>query len=100
MSDVPDIDLDFGRDARDKMFRHVFETYTTDHAAMVCTFIEYRYASAVRDVGKALGMPESEIDHIAKRMHSRFAGAWSRAGGDAGIRQPAQVPDLAGLHPA
>ena len=75
LSDVPDVDLDFGRVARDRMFRHVFETYTTDHAAMVCTFIEYRYASAVRDAGKALGLPESEVDTIAKRMHSRFAGS-------------------------
>lgn len=74
LTDVPDVDLDFGREARDRMFRHVFETYTTEQAAMVCTFIEYRYASAVRDVGKALGLPESEIDKISKRMRGRFAG--------------------------
>jgi len=74
LTDVPDVDLDFGREARDRMFRHVFEEYTTERAAMVCNFIEYRYPSAVRDVGKALGLPESEIDKIAKRMHSRFAG--------------------------
>src|SRR5690606_3230051 len=67
-------DLDFGREARDQMFRHVFETYGTERAAMVCAVIEYRYASAVRDVGKALGLPEGEIDAIAKRMRSRFAG--------------------------
>ncbi len=73
-SDVPDIDLDFGREARAEMFRHIFEKYGTEHAAQVCTFIEYRYASAIRDVGKALGLPEGEIDKIAKRMHSRFAG--------------------------
>jgi len=73
-SDVPDIDLDFGREARAEMFRHVFKEYTTERAAMVCTFIEYRYASAIRDAGKALGLPESQIDQIAKRMHSRFAG--------------------------
>ncbi|HEX5140793.1 MAG TPA: error-prone DNA polymerase [Dehalococcoidia bacterium] len=71
--DVPDIDLDFGREARAKMFRHVFEDYTTERAAMVCNFIEYRHPSAIRDVGKALGLPQSEIDKIAKRMHSRFA---------------------------
>jgi error-prone DNA polymerase len=75
LSDVPDVDLDFGRDARDRMFRHVFSEYTTERAAMVCTFIEYRYASAIRDVGKALGLPESQVDQIAKRMHSRFAGS-------------------------
>ena len=73
LTDVPDVDLDFGRDARTEMFRHVFETYTTQRAAMVCTFIEYRYASAVRDVGKALGLADADIDAIAKRMHSRFA---------------------------
>ncbi len=75
LTDVPDVDLDFGRDARDRMFRHVFDEYTTERAAMVCNFIEYRYASAIRDVGKALGLPESQIDQIAKRMHSRFAGS-------------------------
>jgi error-prone DNA polymerase len=74
-SDVPDIDLDFGREARAEMFRHVFREYTTERAAMVCNFIEYRAASAIRDVGKALGLPEGEIDKIAKRMRSRFAGS-------------------------
>ncbi len=87
-SDVPDVDLDFGRDARDRMFKYVFETYTTDRAAMVCTFIEYRWASAIRDVGKALGLPESQVDHIAKRMHSRFA---------QGLRyEMSQMPEFAG----
>jgi len=74
-SDVPDIDLDFGREARAEMFRHIFETYTTERAAMVCNYIEYRYPSAVRDVGKALGLPEGQVDQIAKSMHSRFAGS-------------------------
>jgi error-prone DNA polymerase len=74
LTDVPDVDLDFGREARAEMFRHVFKEYGTDRATMVCTFIEYRYASAVRDVGKALGLAEADIDSIAKRMHSRFAG--------------------------
>ena len=56
LSDVPDVDLDFGREARDQMFRHVFENYTTERAAMVCTFIEYHYAIAIRDVGKVLSV--------------------------------------------
>ncbi len=73
-SDVPDIDLDFGREARAEMFRHVFKTYTTDYAAMVCNYVEYRSASAIRDVSKALGLPGGEVDKIAKRMRSRFAG--------------------------
>jgi error-prone DNA polymerase len=72
--DVPDIDIDFGREARDQMFRHIFEQYTTEHAAMVAALIEYRYASAIRDIGKALSLPDAEIDKIAKRMRSRFHG--------------------------
>jgi DNA polymerase III alpha subunit len=72
--DVPDIDIDFGREARDQMFRHIFEEYTTEHAAMVSALIEYRYASAIRDIGKALSLPDGEIDKIAKRMRSRFHG--------------------------
>jgi error-prone DNA polymerase len=71
--DVPDIDIDFGRDARDTMFRTIFDKYGTEYAAQVCNFIQYRYASAIRDVGKALGLPPGDIDKVAKRMRSRFA---------------------------
>ena len=71
--DVPDIDLDFGRRARDQMFRSIFEKYTTAHAAQVCNLIEYRYPSAIRDVGKALGVPPGDLDRLAKQMRGRFA---------------------------
>ncbi len=73
--DVPDIDIDFAREAREKMFEHVFATYGTEHAALVANVIQYRYPMAIRDVGKALGLPEAEIDRLAKRMHGRFAGS-------------------------
>jgi len=72
-NDVPDIDLDFGRDARDQMFRTIFEKYGTAHAAQVCNFVQYREPSAIRDVGKALGLSAGDIDGIAKRMRRRFA---------------------------
>ncbi len=73
--DMPDIDIDFAREAREKMFEHVFATYGTEHAALVANVIQYRYPMAIRDVGKALGLPEVEIDKLAKRMHGRFAGS-------------------------
>jgi len=72
--DVPDIDIDFARDARDRMFQHVFATYGTEHAALVANVIQYRYPQAIRDVGKALGLPEGDVDRLAKRMRGRFAG--------------------------
>ena len=75
--DVPDIDLDFARVARERMFEHVFETYGTEHAALVANVISYRYPMAIRDVGKALGLPEADIDKLAKKIRGRFAGSLS-----------------------
>ena len=66
MSSLPDIDLDFPRDIRDRLFREVYEHWGSDHAALVATFPRYRIRSAVRDLGKALGLPAAEIDRLAK----------------------------------
>src|SRR5439155_442184 len=66
-ADVPDIDLDFGRDARDKMFRHILDKYGTAHAALVCNFIEYRYPSAVRHAQVARG-----LRYVAERYGREF----------------------------
>ena len=71
--DVPDIDIDFAREARERMFAHVFENYGTEYAAMVANVITYRYPMAIRDVGKALGLQETDIDKLAKRLRGRFA---------------------------
>lgn len=71
--DVPDVDLDFGRRARDQMFASIFERYGTEYAAQVCNFVQYRYPSAVRDVGKAFGLAPEDIDRVAKQMKSRFS---------------------------
>ncbi|MEX2245408.1 MAG: error-prone DNA polymerase [Dehalococcoidia bacterium] len=71
--DMPDIDIDFTREAREAMFAHVLDTYGTERAAMVANVIEYRYPMAIREAGKALGLPETDIDKLAKRMRGRFA---------------------------
>lgn len=66
MTSLPDIDLDFPRDIRDRLFRRVYEQWGSDHAALVATFPRYRIRSAVRDLGKVLGLPPAEIDRLAK----------------------------------
>ncbi|MGH9072972.1 MAG: DNA polymerase III subunit alpha [Acidimicrobiales bacterium] len=66
MTSLPDIDLDFPRDIRDRLFRRVYEHWGPDHAALVAAFPRYRVRSAVRDVGKVLGLPASELDRLAK----------------------------------
>ena len=67
MRTLPDIDLDFARDIRRELIEQVYDVWGKDHAALVATFPTYRLRSALRDVGKALGLPMAEIDRLAKR---------------------------------
>ncbi|HEY5625604.1 MAG TPA: error-prone DNA polymerase [Dehalococcoidia bacterium] len=66
MASVPDIDLDFPRDIREKLMLRVYEHFGNDHVGLVATFPTYRIRSAVREVGKALGLPAAELDRLAK----------------------------------
>ena len=59
---VPDIDLDFPRDIREKLIVAVTERYGHEHAALVAGFSTYRSRGAIRDVGKALGLPYGELN--------------------------------------
>ncbi len=63
---VPDIDLDFPRDIREKLIVAVTERYGREHAALVASFSTYRSRGAIRDVGKALGLPYAELERIAR----------------------------------
>jgi error-prone DNA polymerase len=69
----PDIDVDFEHERREIVMQWVFKTYGRDHAALCSTVIRYRAKGALRDVGKALGLPEDLI----KMMSSRIWG-WSK----------------------
>ena len=66
MASVPDIDLDFPRDIREKLIVRVTERYGREHAALVATFASYRSRGAIRDVGKALGLPFAELERLAR----------------------------------
>jgi len=66
LSSVPDIDLDFPRDIREKLIVRVTEKYGREHAALVASFATYRSRGAIRDVGKALGLPFAELERLAK----------------------------------
>jgi len=63
---VPDIDLDFSREIREQLILRVYERYGADHAALVCSFATYHIRSAIRDLGKALGLPLPALDKLAK----------------------------------
>jgi error-prone DNA polymerase len=71
---LPDIDLDFPRDIRDELLKRVYDRYGPEHAAIVAAFPTYRFRNAVRDIGKALGLPEPLVAKLAK-MGDGFASA-------------------------
>ena len=66
LTSVPDIDLDFPRDIREKLIVRVTERYGHEHAALVASFATYRSRGAIRDVGKALGLPYAELERLAR----------------------------------
>jgi error-prone DNA polymerase len=66
LASVPDIDLDFPRDIREKLIVAVTERYGHEHAALVASFATYRSRGAIRDVGKALGLPFAELERLAR----------------------------------
>ena len=67
-AEPPDIDLDIMHERREEAIQFVYEKYGRDHAAMVANVIRYRTRSAVREVGKALGLPETAVDRLARRL--------------------------------
>jgi error-prone DNA polymerase len=63
---LPDIDLDFPRDIRERLIPRVHEHYGSDRAALVAAFPTFRVRGAIRELGKALGLPAGEIERAAR----------------------------------
>ena len=77
---MPDIDLDFPRDIREQLIVRVTEKYGREHAALVASFATYRSRGAIRDVGKALGLPFAELERLARLSDGWNAAARRRRG--------------------
>ncbi len=63
---LPDIDLDFPRDIRAELIPRVHKRYGRDRAALVAAFPTFRARGAIRELGKALGLPPGEIERVAR----------------------------------
>ena len=76
-NEVPDIDIDFAHQDREKVIQYVYDRYDREHAAMTAEVITYRTRSAIRDIGKALGLSLAQVDAISKEYDAResLAGA-------------------------
>ena len=62
----PDIDVDFEHERREEVIQHIYDRYGRDRAAITATVIRYRTRSAIREVGKALGLSEDVTSTLAK----------------------------------
>jgi error-prone DNA polymerase len=70
---VPDIDLDFPRNIREELILRVHRKYGWDRAALTSMLSTYQIKGAVRDLGKALGLPPDQVDQLARRVQHRSA---------------------------
>ena len=67
----PDIDVDFEHERREDVIQYIYKKYGRERAALAATVISYRFKSAVRDVGKALGLQETQLDYFIKNTNRR-----------------------------
>jgi error-prone DNA polymerase len=66
-NEAPDIDVDFEHERREEVLQYIYNKYGRDRAGLAATVITYRPRSAIRDVGKALGLSLDRIDALAKK---------------------------------
>jgi error-prone DNA polymerase len=67
-NEPPDIDVDFEHQRREEVIQYVYRKYGRERAAIAATVVCYRPRSALRDIGKALGLELSQVDRLAKSM--------------------------------
>ncbi len=70
-NEAPDIDVDFEHQRREEVLQYLYEKYGRDRAGMTATVTTYRTKSAIREVGKALGVSADTIDTLAKLAGKR-----------------------------
>ena len=64
----PDIDVDFEHERREEVIQWIYDTYGTDRSALCATVIRYRSRAAMRDVGRALGLPEDVLKSLSSQV--------------------------------
>lgn len=86
-NEAPDIDVDFEHERREEVLQYLYDKYGRERAGLAATVITYRMRSAVRDVGKALGLSLDRVDALAKQVEGyseerNFAGRMAEVGID------------------
>lgn len=87
-NEAPDIDVDFEHERREEVIQYIYQKYGRERTAIAATVITYRFKSALREVGKALGIHSTQLDFFIKNVNRR----------DSGLNWQAQITEL-GLDP-
>lgn len=98
-NEAPDIDIDFEHERREEVLQYVYQKYGRERAGMTAEVITYRARSAIRDVGKALGLSLERVDALAKAVDhfgddARLAARFREAGFDVHSRLGQQLVRL------
>jgi error-prone DNA polymerase len=93
---LPDIDLDFPRDIREKLIPRVHDRYGQDRAALVAAFPTFRARGAIRELGKVLGLPAGGIERLARGADRFGSDAESDVAAALAGARPADAPGPAG----
>lgn len=70
-NEPPDIDVDFEHERREEVIQYIYQKYGRQRAALAATVITYRFKSAFRDVGKALGFSEQQLQYFRRNLDRR-----------------------------
>lgn len=87
-NEPPDIDVDFEHQRREEVIQYIYQKYGRERTAIAATVSSYRFKSALREVGKALGINETQLSFFIKNVNRR----------DKGLNWQAQIAEL-GLDP-
>lgn len=91
-NEPPDIDVDFEHDRREEVIQHIYAEYGRSRAALAATVIRYRPRSAMRDVGRAMGLTLDQIDTLAGELSRRTDdGSLAEQLDQRGVRVDAQL---------
>lgn len=74
----PDIDVDFEHERREEVIQYIYQKYGRHRAALAASVITYRFRSAMRDVGKSLGLDEQRVEQLLASVDRRDSEVWTQ----------------------
>lgn len=70
-NEPPDIDVDFEHERREEVIQYIYAKYGRERTALAATVVCYRFKSALREVGKTLGLNQTDLDYFIKNVNRR-----------------------------